>query len=300
MIDDLAKIRSNGIPGLPGPTDLPIAPSLLHVESASYAIGETLLVDDISFVLPTGGLIAVLGPNGAGKSTLLRLIAGALRPPTGLARPQVHLDGEDLLALSRRDRARRVALVEQSSSAEFALSVRQVVELGRTPHQSWWSMGQPETDLVDHALDLLQITAFQDRELSSLSGGEQQRVHLARALVQDPQLLLLDEPTNHLDISAQLEMLALLRELTGHASGRLTVVAALHDLNLALAHCDHVVVLTDGHLRAAGEIEQVLTEELIGQVYGVVADLLPHPRTGRPMVVFSTPEPVRARVSTLQ
>ncbi|GAA1140798.1 ABC transporter ATP-binding protein [Ornithinicoccus hortensis] len=261
----------------------------LEVHHLSYAVSGLPLVDDVSFAVPGGGLVALVGPNGAGKTTLLRLMAGTHRA----ASPEqagVLVDGVDLLGLARRDRARQLALVEQASHAEFMLTVRQVVELGRIPHQSRWAVGSEDPGVVERAIDLAGVRHLADRELSTLSGGEQQRVHLARALAQQPRLLLLDEPTNHLDIRAQLESLDLLRRLAGQdaqGGGDLTVVAALHDLNLALAYCEHTVLLAGGRVRAVGRTEEVLTPEAIGTAYGVVADLVPHPRTGRPMVAFT-------------
>lgn len=232
------------------------------------------------FTVPVGSVTALVGPNGAGKSSLMRVLAGTVESSHDAS---VVLAGVDLLALKRRERARRVALVEQELRAEFALSVRQVVEMGRIPHESPWAVASPEASLVDDAMALAGVSAFADRLLGSLSGGEQQRVQMARALAQHPELLLLDEPTNHLDVLAQQQALGLLREVAAQGT---TVVAALHDLNLAAAYCDHVVVLAGGRVRAAGPVAEVLTAELVRETYGVEADVMTHPRTGRPLIVF--------------
>ena len=234
---------------------------------------------DAAFTVPSGALTALVGPNGAGKSSLMRALAGAT-PADGA---RVLLDGVDLLALKRRERARRVALVEQELRAEFALSVRQVVELGRIPHESGWAVVAPDASVVDAAMETAGVAGFADRLLGTLSGGEQQRVQMARALAQEPDLLLLDEPTNHLDVRAQQEALQLLRRVVDAGT---TVVAALHDLNLAAAWCDHVVVLADGAVQAVGPVTEVLTADLVRETYGVEADVMAHPRTGRPLVVF--------------
>ncbi|MFS3128987.1 heme ABC transporter ATP-binding protein [Nocardioides sp. Bht2] len=255
--------------------------SRLEVCGLSVEIGGRRLVDDVAFSVPVGAVTALVGPNGAGKSTMLRALSGAGPRSSGLA----YLAGEDLFALGRRDRARRLALVEQEVRSEFALTVRQTVELGRTPHQSVWSLGSADDEaIVAQALVRADAEGFEHRQLGTLSGGEQQRVQLARALAQQPSLMLLDEPTNHLDVRAQLHTLRLLSELTGEG---MTVLAALHDLNLAAAFCDHVVVLADGRVRAVGPVGDVLTAELIAEVYGVEADVLTHPRTGRPLIAFS-------------
>ncbi|WP_114424336.1 ABC transporter ATP-binding protein [Nocardioides houyundeii] len=267
----------------------------LRVRGLSRVAGGAVLVEDASFQVPSGGVVALVGPNGAGKSSLLRLIAGTAsadrlpdaapaRRRTGRGQASVVLDGVDLLALRRRDRARQVAVVEQDARAEFALTVRQVVALGRIPHESSWAVAPTESGEVDAALARAGLQGMADRSLATLSGGEQQRVQLARALAQQPRLLLLDEPTNHLDIRAQLDTLALLREIAGTG---ITVLAALHDLNLAAAHCDHVVVLAGGRVRAVGEVGEVLVPALIEETYGVAADVVAHPRTGRPLIAFS-------------
>jgi len=252
----------------------------LQVHAITADVGGSRILDEVTFAAPAGRVTALVGPNGAGKSTLLRVLAG-----TQKAQGEVHFGGVDLLALPRRERARTLALVEQDVRSEFALTVRQAVELGRTPHQSTWSWGAERDDTaVDAAMERAGAAEFAARQLGTLSGGERQRVQLARALAQEPRLLLLDEPTNHLDVRAQLHTLTLLREL---AATGLTVVAALHDLNLAAEFCDHVVVLARGRIEACGETTATLSAELIGSTYGVAADVLTHPRSGRPLIAFS-------------
>lgn len=249
----------------------------------SLSIDGRPIVDSATFDVPSGSLVALVGPNGAGKSTLLRMVAGVQQADVG----SVHLDGQPLSTMSRRRRARQVALVEQDAHAEFALTVRQAVELGRVPFQSIWTgPGVDDRSVVDAALTRTGARAHESRSVSTLSGGEQQRVHLARALAQEPRLLLVDEPTNHLDIKAQLHTLSLLSRLTTEG---VSVVAALHDLNLAAAYCDHVVVLASGRVRAVGPVQDVLRADLIEEVYAVTADVLCHPRTGRPLIAFGEP-----------
>jgi iron complex transport system ATP-binding protein len=240
------------------------------------------VIDGVDVDLPVGSFGAVIGPNGAGKSTLLQLLVGTLPVDSGA----VLFDGADLLALRRRDRARMVALSEQHGDGDTGLRVNDVVMLGRTPHIGRWaSEGPTDRQVVADALTAVGMSAFADRPFDTLSGGERQRVQLARALAQQPRLLLLDEPTNHLDVRAQLSLLSLVRAQT--AAG-ITAVAALHDLNIAAAYADTVIVLGDGRVVAAGPAASVLTGELIGDVYGVRADVLRHPRTGRPLIAFDT------------
>ncbi|QCX26542.1 ABC transporter ATP-binding protein [Nocardioides jishulii] len=254
----------------------------LSVSGLSRRVGDAVLLDDAAFTVPAGQVVALVGPNGAGKSSLLRAMTGVA--DRGAATGSVVLAGVDLLGLKRRERARRMALVEQELRAEFSLTVRQVVGLGRIPHESGWAVASADPGLVDAAMARAGVADWGDRLLSSLSGGEQQRVQLARALAQEPELLLLDEPTNHLDVRAQMDTLGLLREV---AATGVSVVAALHDLNLAAAYCDHVVVLAGGRVRAVGDVRRVLTAELVEETYGVGADVMTHPRTGRPLIAFS-------------
>ncbi|GAA1798297.1 ABC transporter ATP-binding protein [Agromyces neolithicus] len=253
----------------------------LRVDRVRFTRGNRLIIDDLDCTVPAGAVGALLGPNGAGKSTLLHLIAGIERADAGAAR----FGDRDLASLRRRDRARAIALAEQEVTDAPGLTVAEVVALGRTPHLGAFS-GPSERDraIVARGLEDAGLLDLADRDYGSLSGGERQRVNLARALAQEPQLLLLDEPTNHLDIRAQLTMLGLVREL---ARGGLTVLAALHDLSLAAAYADHVVVLAEGRVVAAGDPHAVLEPELIRDVWGVEASVIEHPATGRPLIAYA-------------
>jgi iron complex transport system ATP-binding protein len=258
----------------------------LDVSRVDIRLDGTLIIDGVDCSVAAGTFSALLGPNGAGKSTLLAVLAGVERAQGG----SIRFAGVELHGMPRRQRAQTVSFVEQEASTELALTVRQVVELGRTPYQTLW--GDESADdaaVVAAALESTGLTSFAARTFVSLSGGERQRVLLAKALAQEPRLLLLDEPTNHLDVSAQLSTLSLVRSLTGPETGGVTVLAALHDLNLAAAYCDHVIVLRRGRAYAAGPTETVLTPELIRDVYGVRADVLRNPSTGRPVIAFSPP-----------
>ena len=252
----------------------------LSVDRVTWSIGGTLIVDGIDCTAPAGAVTGLIGPNGSGKSTLLRVLAAVQSPDAG----RVLHDGEDLLSLGRRRRARRVAFVEQEAATDLPLSVLDAVLLGRIPHRSLLA-GDSQADVVvaHEALARAGVPHLADRALGTLSGGERQRVHVARALAQETPLLLLDEPTNHLDIAAQLAVMTVLRKL---AADGVTVLTALHDLNLAAGACDHVVLLDHGRVVAAGSIEQVLVPDVLEPVYGVRCEVLTHPRTGRPVLVF--------------
>jgi iron complex transport system ATP-binding protein len=252
----------------------------LLVSGLSVSKSGKAILSDVSFAAPTGQVTGLIGPNGAGKSTLLASLLGLVS-----AAGSAQFEGHDLPAMKRRDRARLVAFVEQSAMTEERLTVRDVVALGRIPHEaSWQSAPSPEdAAIIDMALAETGMTGFATRRFDTLSGGEQQRVHLARALAQQPRLLLLDEPTSHLDIRGQLQLLALLRR---KAAQGMTVVLALHDLNLAARFCDHLVVLADGALAAEGVPREVLTPELLASVYGVSARPVPDPGSDRPLIVY--------------
>ena len=252
----------------------------LDARRVDLRIDGRLIVDGVDCTVAAGTFSALIGPNGAGKSTLLRVLAAVDRPEEGTVR----FGPDDLFALSRRLRARLVGFVEQDSGTELSLSVREVVALGRIPHQGFFGDANAEDNaVIESALDAADVRALAERDVTTLSGGERQRVLLARALAQQPRLLVLDEPSNHLDIAAQLAVLGLLRSL---ASSGVTVLAALHDLNLASAYCDHVIVLRNGVVFAAGPTAEIITPRLVRAVYGVRATVLEHPQTGRPMVAF--------------
>lgn len=257
----------------------------LTANHLSVELAGTPIVSDVSFTLPAGTVTGVIGPNGAGKSTLLRALAGTTPPSAG----EAAWGGLDLLGMSRRRRAQLVAFVEQDTHTAEPLTARDVVELGRTPHQPLMQFGGQlgaDNDVVDEAMMKTRCTELADHQYNTLSGGQRQRVNLARALAQEPQLLLLDEPTNHLDPKAQLSTLELVSTL---AKDGVTVVAALHDLSHAAAWCDQVLVLADGGLHAAGEPDLVLTPALIREVYQVEASVLRHPETRQMMFALSLP-----------
>lgn len=256
-----------------------IHPDVLATDVTVIRSGHQILTE-VSLQAASSRVTGLLGPNGSGKTTLLRVLAGLDRPTAGTVR----LDHHDLFGLRPAERARVVALVEQHAEAAADMSVREVVALGRLPHRGRFGWADPRGQrVVGEAMDRVGLSHLAQRRWSALSGGERQRAHLARALAQEPEVLLLDEPTNHLDLGQQLRFLALLRALD------VTCVAALHDLELATAHCDQVVVLHDGRVAGAGPVASTLTSELLARVYGVDAALTAHPRLDRPHLVWDSP-----------
>ncbi|MBE3637294.1 ABC transporter ATP-binding protein [Mangrovicoccus algicola] len=234
----------------------------LSAEDLHWAPGGVPILRGVTLRLPGRGVLGLVGPNGSGKSSLLRLMAG-LRRGTGGA---VLLDGQPMARMRRRDVARRLALVEQDAATASALSVREVVALGRPPRRGAWApWSAADEAAVAAALARAGMQGRGDQPWATLSGGECQRVQIARALAQEPRELLLDEPTNHLDIRHQLELLRLLPHLGAR------VVVALHDLNQAAAFCDEIAVMQDGRLVAQGRPAQVLDAGLIRDVFGVEA-----------------------------
>ncbi|MFD3912877.1 ABC transporter ATP-binding protein [Streptomyces sp. NPDC058603] len=252
----------------------------LRLEGLSCTTDGRLLVDSADLTAAPGETVGLVGPNGSGKTTLLRCVYGTLRPSHGRAL----LDGDDLLTMTPKARARRVATVPQDGQLDFELTVREVVAMGRSPHKRFWEADTAaDAALAEAALGRVGIAGLADRAFPSLSGGERQRALVARALVQRPALLVLDEPTNHLDIRYQLDILTLIRE-----SGT-TNLLALHDLNLAASYCDRVYVLQEGRIVASGTPHEVFTAELLATVYGVTAEVSTHPATGAPTVVYLPP-----------
>ncbi|GAA1517593.1 ABC transporter ATP-binding protein [Nocardioides humi] len=237
----------------------------LRAHSVGWRRGGRLIVDDVSLEVPEGATVGLLGPNGSGKSSLLRLLAGTRRTSSGV----VTLDDVPVAHWRRRALARRVAVVDQHADTTVALTVADVVALGRIPHQGPWRPHDAADEAaVAEAADAVGVGHLLDRAWETLSGGERQRTQLARALAQEPHELLLDEPTNHLDIAHQLELLTLVRRLP------ITSVIALHDLNLAAQFCDRLVVLCEGRVVAAGPPTEALTPALIADVYDVRAQVV--------------------------
>ncbi|GAA1111337.1 ABC transporter ATP-binding protein [Nocardiopsis composta] len=254
----------------------------LTLDSLTVRAAGRRLVDELSLDVASGEVVALAGPNGSGKSTALRCVYRALRPSGGA----VLLDGADLAAIPVHQSARSVAAVTQQNTVELDFTVEEIVALGRFPHRSG-APGERERRLIADAMERTDTARLAARSVLTLSGGERQRVFIARALVQEPRVLVLDEPTNHLDVR---HAVALLSDLRGAGP---TVLVALHDLNLAAAACDRIAVLRDGALTASGAPKDVLTPELVREVFGVGAHVVPHPATGAPQLLYDLDEGTR-------
>ena len=257
----------------------------------SYALGavgvdfcyyehDGLVLRGVSLELGKGELVGLIGPNGSGKTTLLRVLSGLLAPNQG----KVYLDGQDLCALSRRQIAQRVAVVPQELAMPFAFSAYEMVMMGRTPHvRPILGAGPRDRQVVAEKMELTATSVLAERPFSELSGGEKQRVIIAMALAQEPDILLLDEPTVHLDINHQVEILELIKRLNRQED--LTVLATMHDLNLAALYFDRLVLLDGGQVAANGSPAEVLREESIRQVFQANVQVQEHPTRRTPQVV---------------
>ncbi|GAA1012239.1 ABC transporter ATP-binding protein [Acrocarpospora pleiomorpha] len=251
----------------------------LTVENVSVRIGGKNLVHDVSLEVAKGEVLGLAGPNGAGKSTLLRTFYRARRPTSG----RVLLDGEDVWKMPGTALARRLAAVLQETGGDFELSVYDIVAMGRTPHKrAFDGDNADDRSVIADALERLDVAGLAYAPFDRLSGGEKQRVLIARALAQQPATMVLDEPTNHLDLRHQLDALSLVRGLG------VTAVVALHDLNMAAAFCDRIGVMDAGRIVSLGTPEEVLTPAMLAEVYRVDADVALHPETGVPQVTLRT------------
>ncbi|MDK1118920.1 MAG: ABC transporter ATP-binding protein [Anaerolineae bacterium] len=252
---------------------------MLKIESLTANYGSTTVLHNISFEVSPGEILALIGPNGAGKTTLIRAISGVIEIASG----RICLGEQDLAGLSTSERAKILAVVPQARQLGGAFSVEQAVMLGRTPYLNWLGReGESDRAAVRLALHQADLESFAHRRLAYLSGGEQQRVLLARALAQTTPVLLLDEPTNHLDLQHQTNFLSLLKKLTNEK--QLTVIMAMHDLNLVSFIVDKVALLVDGLLTCIGTPKEVIRAEHISAAFQTPVEIVAHPVTGAPII----------------
>jgi iron complex transport system ATP-binding protein len=260
-----------------------MAETVLRADRLSAGYHDRQVLHDVSFELGRGELCGLLGPNGSGKSTLLKALAGVLRPWSGRA----ELFGGDVAALSPRAIARRVAVIPQGVSILFPFTVEEVVAMGRHPHLGRFEReGRGDREAVARALDETDTAALAGRPMDELSGGERQRVVIARALAQEPELLLLDEPTTHLDINHQVEVFELLARLNRERG--LTVLAISHDVNVCAEYCRRLLVLRAGRLAGDGTPAELVTPELVRDVYGASVSVLANPTSGAPLIAVAS------------
>ncbi|MDJ1133378.1 ABC transporter ATP-binding protein [Streptomyces iconiensis] len=252
----------------------------LEARDVRLGYGGRDIVSGLSLEVPQGAVTVVVGPNACGKSTLLRAMARLLAPSSGA----VHLDGRSVAETPTKEVAAVLGILPQSPVAPEGITVSDLVGRGRYPHQGWFRRWTAEDDeAVAGALLATDVLELAARPVDELSGGQRQRVWIAMALAQGTDILLLDEPTTFLDVSHQLDVLDLLTDLN-HADGT-TIVMVLHDLNLACRYADHLVVMRDGRIVAEGKPSEVVTEELMSEVFGMRCSIVEDPASGTPMVV---------------
>jgi iron complex transport system ATP-binding protein len=242
--------------------------NILHVHNLHWSAGDTPILSDISFNIPKGAFVGLIGPNGAGKSSLMRCLYGVNKPQSG----EIFLYDKNLLSMPAREQAKNVAVILQEHTNHMGLNVWEVVAQGLTPHKGLFEWTN-NRDLIniEYAIQQMDLYSLQNQPFEQLSGGEKQRVMLARAQVQNPQLLIMDEPTNHLDVHYQIEVLNTVKKMD------ISVLASIHDLNLAAAFCDYLLVIDKGRIVDQGLPKDVLTENMISNVFKTCVSVDKHP-----------------------
>ena len=248
----------------------------LKIKDVGFSYASVPVLNGICIELTASEMLGIVGPNGAGKSTLIRCIDRILKPQRG----SILLDGQDIKEMHLMELARKIGYIPQSASQVFPATVFDTVLMGRRPHLGWRS-SEKDTEMVLETLQLLNIEEFAMRDINELSGGQQQKVFIARALTQEPEILLLDEPTSNLDIRHQLEVMDIIKNIVRERG--ISAIMAIHDLNLASRYADRIVMMNSGKIFAAGNPTSVLTPENIKHVYGVEVKVNNHDE--RPYIV---------------
>ncbi|EQK43401.1 ABC transporter family protein [[Clostridium] bifermentans ATCC 638] len=249
----------------------------LQVKNLEFSIDKKEILKDISFEIPKGSFVGIIGPNGSGKSTILKNIYRLYKPDSG----QILLDNKNLLNMKDKDCAKEIAVLAQESNSQFDFTVEQIVKMGRYPYKSVFEdYSKKDLDMVTDMLKRVGLEDYVGRSFSKLSGGEKQRTLIARALVQDTEFLILDEPTNHLDIGYQIQLMDLVKSLN------ITTLSAIHDMNMASMYCDYLIVMKDGKIKNCGSVKEVITEEMLRDIFGVNAYVGVNPMNNKLQVSF--------------
>jgi len=251
--------------------------ALLITQNLTWQVAQTKIVDNVSFEIQRGQFVGLLGPNGAGKSSLMRCLYRVNQPTTG----EVLFNGESVWQLSAKQNAKNMAVILQEHSDHLGLLVRDVISQGLTPHKAFFQLdNEHDQQLMQSIMQSLDVMHLSKKSFQTLSGGEKQRVMLARALMQQTEFLIMDEPTNHLDVHYQTEIMKTVKQLSK------TVFASFHDLNIAAAFCDYLLVLDQGKLVASGTPSDVLTETLISEVFRTSVKVDQHPIHNHPRITY--------------
>ena len=252
---------------------------VIELSQVTFGYNGGTVLEEVTLAVGGGEILGLIGPNGSGKSTLLRIMSGILDPWSGEAR----LKGKKLKAYKRREAAQPIAAVSQEMARDFPFTVREMVAMGRSPYLGRFSFGgREDREIVEEAMRLADISRYADRYPFQMSGGECQRMMIARALAQQPEILLMDEPTSHLDLNHQMEINRLILKMNRERG--LTVVYVTHDLNIAASVCSRLAMLKDGRVYAEGSPEEVLQPENIEAVYRCPVRVDANPETGRPRI----------------
>ncbi|MCS0653287.1 ABC transporter ATP-binding protein [Cytobacillus firmus] len=252
---------------------------MILVKNMSFSVPDKQILNNITFSVQQGKFIGIIGPNGSGKSTMLKIIYRHLKQTSGF----VTLNEKDILDIPQKKLAQELAVVSQETPVLFDFTVKDLVMMGRMPYKKWLSAdNQDDFAIAEESMVLANVIHLENRMFNQLSGGEKKRVMLARALAQQANILILDEPTNHLDIEHQYQLMDLVKDLP------ITIVAALHDLNLAAGYCDELLVMNEGALYMSGTPEQVLTEETLKEVFHMQAGVSKNPFTKKLHLFFYT------------
>jgi len=252
----------------------------LKINNISFSYDSVEVLRDIAFEAPSGGFLGILGPNGSGKTTLLRCINNALRPNKGV----VYFEDKDLRKLSRKEIAKKFGVVPQKNDINFPFTIYEIVMMGRYPHLDF--LGREcikDYEIADKALEVVGIQYLSKRRIDEISGGEFQKVIIARALTQEPKVLLLDEPTLHLDMNHQLEILEVIKGLASKKD--LVVIMVTHDLSLAARYCDFLILMKEGKIHFYGKAKEVLIKDNIREVYQVEVNIIQDPLTNLPVII---------------
>jgi iron complex transport system ATP-binding protein len=253
----------------------------LEVQSLGLAYGRNVVVEDLTFQVMPGEMVGLIGPNGSGKSTIIKALSRVISPFSG----QIFLDGKDISQISRGDLARLLGVVPQMPLLPNAFTAFEIVLMGRNPHLGLLQYeGERDLSITWRAMERTATQSLAERRIDELSGGEIQRLVVARVLAQEPKSILLDEPTANLDISHQVEILDLIKNLC--LENNLTVVVALHDLNLASQYCDRLILINNGRVHAQGTPKEVINSRNIKEVYGAEGCIYTHPVNGLPTVLL--------------
>jgi len=252
---------------------------MIEVKNLSFSYEEEVL-SNINITIEKGKFYTILGPNGSGKTTLLKLISKGLN----VSKNHVFIDGEDLNTISSKQLAKKIAMVPQSTEIEFDFSVEDIVLMGRTPHiKRFSSESEKDFEMAREAMEMTNTLILKDKKINELSGGERQRVIVARAICQDTNIILLDEPISHLDIHHQIEIMNEMKQLNENKN--ITIVAVLHDLNIAAAYSDHMILMNKGKVHSYGRPEEILNEKTIKEVYGLQVYITKNPKTNKTFIM---------------